>query len=46
MLLQTTEPKIKDFSGDEFTKITFSPDLAKFNMERLDEDHIALMSRR
>jgi DNA topoisomerase-2 len=44
--VQTTEPKIKEFSGEEFTRITFCPDLAKFNMEKLDDDHLALMSRR
>ena len=30
---KTTEPKIKEFSGEEFTKITFHPDFAKFNEE-------------
>lgn len=43
---KTSEPKIKEFSGDDFTKITFSPDLEKFKMEKLDEGIIALMSRR
>ena len=36
------EPKIKDFSGEEYTKITFYPDLPKFNMEKLDEDLVRL----
>ena len=40
------EPKLRDFSGDEFTKITFQPDLKKFNMEKLDDDTVALLSRR
>ncbi|KAI9586703.1 DNA topoisomerase 2 [Glossina fuscipes] len=40
------EPKIKDFAGADFTRVTFSPDLAKFKMDRLDEDIVALMSRR
>ena len=40
------EAKIKDFSGEEFTKITFSPDLKKFNMEKLDDDVVALLHRR
>jgi len=40
------EPKLRDFSGEEFTKITFQPDLKKFNMEKLDDDTIALLSRR
>lgn len=45
-MTKTTEPKIKDFSGTDFTRITFSPDLVKFKMERLDEDIVSLMSRR
>ena len=40
------DPKLKDFSGEEFTKITFQPDLAKFNMEKLDDDTVSLLSRR
>lgn len=43
---KASEPKIKDFTGDEFTKITFSPDLPKFKMETLDDDTVALLSRR
>nr|NVI79299.1 topoisomerase 2 [Cucujiformia] len=45
-MTKTTDPKIKDFSGEEFTKITFSPDLAKFKMTELDEGIIGLFSRR
>lgn len=43
---KANEPKVKDSTGADYTKITFSPDLAKFKMERLDEDIVALMSRR
>lgn len=43
---KASDPIIKDFNGSDFTKITFSPDLAKFKMDRLDEDIVALMSRR
>lgn len=44
---KATEPKIKeDYHGDDYTKITFSPDLKKFKMEKLDEDIIGIMSRR
>lgn len=32
--------------GDDYTKITFYPDLARFKMTELDDDIIALMSRR
>uniref|UniRef100_A0AAY4DMB2 DNA topoisomerase 2 n=1 Tax=Denticeps clupeoides TaxID=299321 RepID=A0AAY4DMB2_9TELE len=40
------ESKIKPFDGEEFTCITFQPDLAKFKMESLDRDTVALMTRR
>ncbi|XP_054744997.1 DNA topoisomerase 2 isoform X2 [Anastrepha obliqua] len=43
---KTTPPKIKEFAGTDFTKITFSPDLSKFKMDRLDDDIVALMCRR
>ncbi|KAJ8686672.1 hypothetical protein QAD02_022466 [Eretmocerus hayati] len=43
---KASEARIKDFHGEDFTKVTFSPDLAKFKMEKLDDDIIALMSRR
>ncbi|KAB7496963.1 DNA topoisomerase 2-alpha [Armadillidium nasatum] len=43
---KATEPKIKEFSGSDFTKITFSPDLSKFKMETLDDDIVSIMSRR
>ncbi len=37
---------IKDHSSDDFTRITFSPDLTKFKMESLDDDIVSLMRRR
>jgi len=40
------EPKIKEFSGEDYTRVTFYPDLAKFNMTELDKDTVALLSRR
>nr|NVI79327.1 topoisomerase 2 [Cucujiformia] len=45
-MTKASEPKVKDFHGEDFTKITFSPDLAKFKMEKLDDDIVSLMSRR
>ncbi|KAG8566354.1 hypothetical protein GDO81_013196 [Engystomops pustulosus] len=42
----TAEPKIKPFDGEDYTCITFQPDLRKFKMEILDKDIVALMSRR
>lgn len=32
--------------GEEFTKITFKPDLKKFNMTELDDDIVGLLTRR
>ncbi|KAK0396121.1 hypothetical protein QR680_001575 [Steinernema hermaphroditum] len=37
---------ISKAAGEDFTKVTFCPDLAKFKMTTLDDDIIALMSRR
>lgn len=37
---------IKPFDGEEYTCITFKPDLAKFKMSILDKDTVALMTRR
>lgn len=45
-MTKASDPKIKDFSGEEFTKITFSPDLEKFKMTELDSDLVGLLSRR
>ncbi|GMI87135.1 topoisomerase II [Hibiscus trionum] len=42
-----TEPVItKCKEGDNWTKVTFKPDLAKFNMTHLEEDVVALMRKR
>ncbi|XP_037024697.1 DNA topoisomerase 2 [Bradysia coprophila] len=43
---KAAEPRIADFRGEDYTKITFSPDLTKFKMEKLDDDIVGLMSRR
>ena len=40
------DPVVKDAKDEDFTCITFQPDLAKFKMTRLDDDIVALMSRR
>jgi DNA topoisomerase-2 len=42
----TTEPKITASTCEDFTRITFQPDLSKFNMTSLDKDIVALFSRR
>ncbi|KAL3285410.1 hypothetical protein HHI36_019512 [Cryptolaemus montrouzieri] len=45
-MTKASEARIKEFSGEEFTKITFSPDLAKFKMTELDDGIVGLLSRR
>ena len=36
----------KNSKGEEYTRITFRPDLARFNMESIDEDTVSLLKRR
>ena len=45
-MLKASAPKIKEFFGEDYTKISFKPDLAKFSMTTLDDDIVALFSRR
>ncbi|XP_023281225.1 DNA topoisomerase 2-beta [Seriola lalandi dorsalis] len=45
-MTKTSDPKIKFFDGDDFTCVTFQPDLSKFKMEKLDKDITALLTRR
>ncbi|MCQ2816684.1 MAG: ATP-binding protein [archaeon] len=45
-MLKHDEPKITDYKKEDFTKITFTPDLEKFKMETLDEDIVALFKKR
>lgn len=40
------EPEVKKNTGEDFTKISFNPDLKKFKMEELDDDICHLMARR
>jgi hypothetical protein len=40
------DPSVKESEKEDFTKITFQPDLSKFKMEKLDDDTVALMARR
>ncbi|XP_070571021.1 DNA topoisomerase 2-alpha-like isoform X2 [Ptychodera flava] len=40
------DASIKPFDGKDFTEISFQPDLAKFKMESLDRDTVALLTRR
>ncbi|KAK3525400.1 hypothetical protein QTP86_031526, partial [Hemibagrus guttatus] len=45
-MTKTSDAKIKYFDGDDFTSVTFQPDLAKFKMDKLDKDIVALLTRR
>lgn len=40
------EMKLTSFDGEDYTCVTFQPDLSKFKMKSLDKDIVALMSRR
>uniref|UniRef100_A0A8C4KZR9 DNA topoisomerase 2 n=1 Tax=Equus asinus asinus TaxID=83772 RepID=A0A8C4KZR9_EQUAS len=40
------EMELKPFNGEDYTCITFHPDLSKFKMQSLDKDIVALMVRR
>ncbi|CAD5213174.1 unnamed protein product [Bursaphelenchus okinawaensis] len=40
------EPQIVKNDSNDFTKVTFSPDLKKFKMTKLDDDIVSLMCRR
>ncbi|KJH51305.1 DNA gyrase/topoisomerase IV, A subunit [Dictyocaulus viviparus] len=40
------DPQIVKATGDDYTKVTFKPDLRKFQMTELDDDIIGLMCRR
>ncbi|KAK4056942.1 DNA topoisomerase 2 [Microbotryomycetes sp. JL221] len=40
------KPSITDSSGKDYTKITFYPDLPRFNMTEFDDDTVALLTKR
>ena len=40
------EPKITDYDKEDYTIITFEPDLDKFKMKQLDDDIVSLMTKR
>lgn len=43
---EKSEPIIKNYRNKPYTRITFRPDLAKFNIEGLTDDMISLMKKR
>ena len=42
----TGKPKLTKFKSKPYTKITFTPDLERFGMNRLDTDIVGLMKKR
>ena len=40
------DPIVKEAKDEDFTCVTFQPDLAKFKMTKLDDDTVALLARR
>ncbi|XP_028390602.1 DNA topoisomerase 2-alpha-like isoform X2 [Dendronephthya gigantea] len=45
-MTKTADPKIKETERNDYTSIAYHPDLAKFKMEKLDKDTVALMTKR
>jgi DNA topoisomerase-2 len=45
-MAEAGEPIVSSAKDDDFTCVTFQPDLAKFKMDRLDDDIVCLMARR
>ena len=45
-MLKFDEPKIEDYSKDDYTCITFEPDLMRFGMDKLDDDIVSLFEKR
>ena len=45
-MLKFDEPKIEDYSKEDFTCITFEPDLKRFGMDKLDDDIVSLFEKR
>ena len=43
---KTTNSRITEFDGSDYTEVTFHPDLQKFHMSHLDKDTVALLTRR
>ena len=40
------QPKIEDYSKEDFTCLTFEPDLKRFGIDKLDDDIISLFRKR
>ncbi|KII69787.1 DNA topoisomerase 2-beta [Thelohanellus kitauei] len=40
------DPMITDYKGPDYTRVTFCPDLKRFNMTELDSDFVSLLKKR
>merc|ERR1719313_2240365 len=40
------KPKLQDYTGQDYTRVTFFPDFAKFGMKEMDDDIASLMMKR
>jgi len=45
-MMKADEPILKDAKEEDYTSVTFYPDLKKFKMDKLDDDTVALLARR
>jgi len=45
-MTKTDDAKISASKGEDYTCVTFYPDLSKFKMEKLDKDIVDLFTRR
>lgn len=41
-----SKPKVTDFDGKSYTKVTFTPDYTKFGMNGLDKDSLSILKKR
>ncbi|KAF0991154.1 hypothetical protein HZS_788 [Henneguya salminicola] len=42
----SADPQIVDYKGSDYTRVSFFPDLRRFNMNNLDNDFVSLLKRR
>lgn len=45
-MMKKSEPIISDHTKEDFTKVTFYPDLKRFKIDKMDADTIALFTKR
>jgi len=43
---ERSKPEVSKFSGADYTCISFKPDLDRFKMQFMDDDTVALLSKR